>query len=82
MDTKIKKNVGIGKHQPSNHLIFTNFTKHSLNSRRILRPFLGSNRYMCNQLTNVPRTGLDVDKIVKYTRPVIARLDNKFIGYE
>ena len=64
-------------HKHSYHLIFTNFTKHSLNSRRILRPFLGSNRYMCNPLTNVPRTGLDVDEIVKYTRPTIARLDNK-----
>ena len=57
MDTKIKKIVAIGKHKRSNHLIFTNFTKHSLNSRRILRPFLGSKRYMCNQLTKVPRTG-------------------------
>lgn len=82
MDTKIKKIVAIGKHKHSNHLILTNFTKHSLNSRRILRPFLGSKLYMCNQLTKVPRTGLDEDKIVKYTRPVIARLDNKFIGYE
>lgn len=32
---------------------------------------------MCNPLTNVPRTGLDVDEIVKYVRPAIARLDNK-----